>query len=247
MKRVLTLALLLTLFVVGEAQSAALKTLAAGQLRYQEGCLPQSETGFCLERVRVGEFNWFPSLLVLTENVPEPEARSLLGQDVLVFGDYTCIPVDSSLDLPIGCWSGVIVEWMIPVENRKDVVFSLIELPDILNVEETSIRFRVRNPLPHDLHNAELFIDLDGHFQFKGGKFNQYTTHSKVIAGDFSANEEKEFAFALTPCDLHRLKGHFGVSLMFLGYRAEDGAIEPVYAFWKREWLGVFKGLPITR
>jgi hypothetical protein len=218
--------------IVGQVQ----KRFIAGPLRYEKNYHDQKETDFFIERIRVGDFYWFPSLLILSKNIPESEAKSYIGKDVLVFGDYTRIPVVLSQLLAISSWPAMVAKHIIPVENKKSDVFSIVGVPNVLDDEETIIKFKIKNPLPHDLDETKTIIDFDGHFQFKDGKRNRYTTHNKQLSSDFKAHEEKEFIFSLIPSDLHRDKGHFAMSIMFLGYYAEDDTIKPVYAFWKKQW-----------
>ena len=130
----------------------------------------------------------------------------------------------------------MIAKRIILAENKNNIVFRIVDFPDKLDEEETSIKFQVKNPLAYDLDGSKILIDFDGHFQFKDGKRNQYTTHHKQISSDFKAYEKKDFLFSLVPSDLQKEKGHFGFSIMFLGYYATADIIVPVYAFWKMEW-----------
>lgn len=249
MKKILILTIVFVLFIVssralGDSQytfidfsSPKVKNIIiAGPLQYAENYYHQKETNFYIERVRVGDFMWFPSAVIIAENITDSEAKSHIGKDVFVLGDSTIIRIYPSQPMQINSISAMIAERIIPVENKKSDVFSIIDLPQTMGEEETIIKFKIENPLPHDLDEAKIIIDFDGHFQFKDGKRNQYTTHNKQVSSDFKAHEEKEFSFSLIPSDLYRDKHHFAMSIMFLGYHEEDDTIKPVYAFWKKKW-----------
>ncbi len=208
----------------------------AGPLGYERHYRGQEETGFYISRVRVGDVHWFPSLVILSEHIPESEALSYIGKDVLVFGDDTKIPVDPSQQLAIDSWSAIMATRIVPVENMARQILRIIDVPHVLDDAETVLQFRVHNPFPFTLDNVEIFLDVDGHFQFKDGERTQYTTHHKQISIAFNAHEEKDFTFPLIPSELPRDNDYFAMSIMVIGYYAEDETLHPVYAFWEKHW-----------
>jgi hypothetical protein len=170
------------------------------------------------------------------KKVDERDAQSLVGKNVLVFGEYTQIPLSVSYQTEMDGIPAIIARRILTVENRQNTVFDIVGIPDVLDEKESTIKFIVKNPLPYELDAAKILIDLEGHFQFKEGSRSRYTTHHRQIDPVFPAREKKEFLFPLIPSDLEREKGHFAVSIMFWGYYVKNGVIIPAYAFWKKQW-----------
>lgn len=225
--------------VLGLGSTAICRTqggVIAGPLRYEKNYNYQDKTAFYIERVRVGEYAWFPSPVIINDCIDERDAKPFIGKDVLVFGEYTRIPITPPQRTEMDSISALVARRILPVENQQHTVFNIEELPDDLNEKGANIRFTVINPLPYELDAAEILIDLEGHFQFKEGSRQRYTTHHKQINPVFKAHEKKEFLFALIPSDLEREKGHFAVSIMFWGYYVENDVIKPAYAFWEKQW-----------
>lgn len=236
MRKILIVAIAL---VLGPGSAALCRTqgdIVAGPLRFEKNYNYQDQTPFYIERVRVGEYAWFPSPVIIEDPAGERDAQPFIGKDVLVFGEYTQIPIAPPYQMEIDHIPALVARRVLPVENRQHTVFSIDKLPEGLDEKETDIKFTVINPLPYELDAAEIMVDLEGHFQFEDGRREQYTTHHRQINPVFKAHEKKEFRFSLVPSDLEREKGHFAVSIMFWGYYVKDDVIEPAYAFWKRQW-----------
>lgn len=236
MKKILIGAMALVLGLEGIAVGRTQGGVVAGPLRYESNNHCQNETPFYVERVRVGDYAWFPSPIIIGSEAGEEDLRPFVGKDVLVFGEYTRIPITSPQPTERDSVSALAARRILPVENRQRKVFTIVELPGELDEEETSIKFTVKNPLPCELDAARILVDLEGHFRFEDGIRSQYTTHHKQMDPVFKANEEREYLLPLVPSDLEREKGHFAASIMYWGYYVKDDVIIPVYAFWRKRW-----------
>jgi len=215
--------------------------LVAGPLHSAAGesCLASlTDAEFALGRIRVGEFGWFPSLVLPSENLDESDLRPYLGREVMIRGYGALVPIHPPIPMAIDRISAVVAETVVPVENRAQEVFR--GLPGAMNYEgETTVRLGIKNPLPCALDMSRIIVDLDGVLQFKDGERAQYTTQHREVNWKLRAHESRRLVFTLIPATLERNQNQldgFAMSVMFLGYCEEEDAMKPAFAFWKREW-----------
>jgi hypothetical protein len=206
-----------------------------GPLGYLPGLWYQDVSPFYLERVRVGHYRWFPSVVIPGAGIDTLMLKDYIGQTVFIRGRYATVDIHADPPWAMNTIGGVLADAIIPVVDLASDVVMFPALPCSLGGEEIDLRFGITNPLPYDLESARVILDIDGPYQFESGE--EIKTHSQCMqwGETFKASEAREFEFRLVRADWfpRRDDKELLMSVLFIGYASRADGIKPVYGLWK--------------
>ena len=225
-----------TVWTAKPGYAVANKTrMYVGPLGYFPGIWHQDISPFYLDRVRVGHYRWFPSVVIPGGGIDTLTLKAYIGQTVFLRGCFASVDIHPDPPWAMNTIGGILADAVVPVEDLGSDVIMFPELPCSLGGEEMDLTFRVANLLPHDLESARVILDVDGPYQFESG--DERDTHGQCMQWDdtFKAHEEREFNVRLHRANWshRRDETELLISVLFIGYVHPEGGIKPIYGLWK--------------